>query len=142
MTPERFHQIVEAYGADPRRWPQQERAAAQAWAQSHRAEADALLAEAAGVDAWLAADKVEPPDAALQSASLEQRAGAAAGGAAAAPMVVGRGGRGRRAAGRRGRRFCRVVLRADGNGAAGAAAHESSYLTSSFGGSSADWSGE
>ena len=36
MTPERFHQIVEAYGADPRRWPSAERAAGQAWAQRHR----------------------------------------------------------------------------------------------------------
>ncbi|MGA9912481.1 MAG: hypothetical protein WBR17_08085, partial [Paraburkholderia sp.] len=66
MTPERFHQIVEAYGADARRWPQQERAAAQAWAALHRAEADAVLADAAGIDAWLAADKVDPPGAALQ----------------------------------------------------------------------------
>src|SRR5258708_33747216 len=66
MTPERFHQIVEAYGADPRRWPQQERAAAEAWAAAHRAEAGALLADAAGIDAWLAADKVDPPGAALQ----------------------------------------------------------------------------
>src|ERR1700749_1828556 len=71
MTPERFQQIVEAYGAEPRRWPQHDRAAAQAWGQSHRAEADALLAEAAGVDAWLAADKVEPPDAALLERVLD-----------------------------------------------------------------------
>lgn len=66
MTPERFHQIVEAYGADPRRWPQLERAAAQGWADAHRAQADAYLAEAAELDTWLAADHVAPPDAALQ----------------------------------------------------------------------------
>jgi hypothetical protein len=30
MTPDRFHQIGEAYGADPRRWPLRERAAAEA----------------------------------------------------------------------------------------------------------------
>ena len=77
MTPERFQQIVEAYGADPRRWPREERAAAQAWAARHRPEADALLADAAGIDAWLAADKVDAPGAALQQRIL---AGAPEGG--------------------------------------------------------------
>jgi hypothetical protein len=66
MTPERFHQIVEAYGADPRRWPSQERASAEAWAQRNRAQAGQMLSEAAGIDAFLAADKVDPPGAALQ----------------------------------------------------------------------------
>lgn len=32
MTPERFRTIVAAYGADARRWPDGERAAAEAWA--------------------------------------------------------------------------------------------------------------
>ena len=112
MTPERFHQIVEAYGADARRWPQQERAAAQAWAALHRAEADAVLADAAGIDAWLAADKVDPPGAAVAGVGL---LGGAAGAFAVSFFVL-----------------TGTVQ----------PVHESSYLTSSFGGSSADWSGE
>ncbi|REG49702.1 hypothetical protein B0G80_6101 [Paraburkholderia sp. BL6669N2] len=142
MTPERFQQIVEAYGAEPRRWPQQERAAAQAWAQSHRAEAEALLAQAAGVDAWLSADKVEPPGAAL----LERVLGSA---------PVRQPGAPRRRLWWSGAAVAGVGLL---GGVAGALAvsffvltetgvqaplaHESSYLTSSFGGSSADWSDE
>ncbi|MGE8159949.1 hypothetical protein ACQKRQ_07295 [Paraburkholderia sp. NPDC080076] len=142
MTPERFQQIVEAYGAEPRRWPQHDRAAAQAWAQSHRAEADALLAEAAGVDAWLAADKVEPPDAALlervlDSAPVRQPAaprrrlwwsGAAVAGVGLLGGVAGA--------------FAVSFFVLTGTGPQASQAHESSYLTSSFGGSSADWSDE
>ncbi|CAB3727175.1 hypothetical protein [Paraburkholderia rhynchosiae] len=140
MTPERFHQIVEAYGADPRRWPLHERAAGQAWAQLHRAEADACLAEAAGLDAWLAADHVAPPDAALQ-----QR------------IISGAPVRRRPAMQRRAWWWSGAAVAGVGllGGLAGAVAvsffvlteavppvHESSYLTSSFGGSSADWSSE
>ncbi|AXF16920.1 hypothetical protein PQQ88_24125 [Paraburkholderia caledonica] len=139
MTPERFHQIVEAYGADPRRWPQQERAAAQAWADAHRAQADAYLAVAAELDTWLAADHVAPPDAALQQ------------------RIIGSAPRRRPAAQRRAWWWSGAAVAGVGllGGAAGALAvsffvltetvppmHESSYLTSSFGGSSADWSGE
>ncbi|WP_027779088.1 hypothetical protein [Paraburkholderia caledonica] len=139
MTPERFHQIVEAYGADPRRWPQQERAAAQAWANAHRAQADAYLAVAAELDTWLAADHVAPPDAALQQ------------------RIIGSAPRRRPAAQRRAWWWSGAAVAGVGllGGAAGALAvsffvltetvppmHESSYLTSSFGGSSADWSGE
>jgi hypothetical protein len=142
MTPERFQQIVEAYGAEPRRWPQQDRAAAQAWAQSHRVEADALLAEAAGVDAWLAADKVEPPGAALlkrvlSGAPVRQPvvprwrlwwSGAAIAGVGLLGGVAGA------------LAVSFFVLTETGREAP--LAHESSYLTSSFGGSSADWSDE
>ncbi|CAB3741823.1 hypothetical protein LMG24238_06821 [Paraburkholderia sediminicola] len=139
MTPERFHQIVEAYGADPRRWPQQERAAAEVWAATHRAEADALLADAAGIDAWLAADKVDPPGAALQQRIIDSAPGR------------------RPSAPRRKLWWSGAAVAGVGvlGGVAGALAvsffvltgtvpqvHESSYLTSSFGGSSADWSGE
>lgn len=47
MTPERIRALVEAYGADPRRWPDGEREAA-------RGAADApLLAEARALDAFL-----------------------------------------------------------------------------------------
>jgi hypothetical protein len=66
MTPERFAQIVGAYGADPRRWPAGERDAACAFAQAHPAEAQARLSEAAALDACLAADTIEPAGDALQ----------------------------------------------------------------------------
>uniref|UniRef100_E1TDB1 Uncharacterized protein n=1 Tax=Burkholderia sp. (strain CCGE1003) TaxID=640512 RepID=E1TDB1_BURSG len=138
MTPERFHQIVEAYGADPRRWPEEERAAAQAWTQTHRQQADAWLAQAAGLDAWLAADRLAPPDAALQRRIV-----------ASAP--VRRPHAQRRAWWWSGAAVAGVGLL---GGVAGALAvslfvlseavppvHDS-YLTSSFGGASADWSGE
>lgn len=142
MTPERFQQIVEAYGAEPRRWPQEDRSAAQAWAQSHRAEADALLAEAAGVDAWLAADKVEPPDAVLMKRVLDSApvrqpvaprrrlwwSGAAVAGVGLLGGVAGA--------------FAVSFFVLTGAGPQTPQAHESSYLTSSFGGSSADWSDE
>lgn len=142
MTPERFQQIVEAYGAEPRRWPQPERAAAQAWAQSHRAEADALLAQAASVDAWLAADKVEPPGAALlervlDSAPVRQPvaprrrlwwSGAAVAGVGLLGGVAGA--------------LAVSFFVLTETGVQAPLAHESSYLTSSFGGSSADWSDE
>ncbi|QBQ98905.1 hypothetical protein [Paraburkholderia pallida] len=65
MTSERFHTLVEAYGADPRRWPEHERADALAWARAHRSEADAVLEEALALDAWLARDMIAPPSRAL-----------------------------------------------------------------------------
>jgi hypothetical protein len=138
MTPERFHQIVEAYGADPRRWPLRERAAAEAWASSHRAEADAVLSDATTVDTWLATDKIDPPGEALQQRIVER-----------APV--------RRPAARRRLWWSGAAVAGVGllGGVAGAfavsffvltenapALHDSSYLTSSFGGTSADWSGE
>ena len=139
MTPERFHQIVQAYGADSRRWPQQDRAAAQAWAAAHREEADAVLADAAGLDAWLAADTVEPP-----SLALQQRI---AGGAPQRQPVAPR-----RRLWWSGAAVAGVGLLGGVAGAlavsffvlttAPAPVPESSYLTSSFGGSSADWSDE
>lgn len=65
MTPERFHSLVDAWGADSRRWPDAERADALAWARAHRAEADAALAAARDLDAWLACDRIAPPSSAL-----------------------------------------------------------------------------
>lgn len=65
MTPDRFRTIVDAYGAEPRRWPATEQAAAQAWVAAHPAEADAILAAAAPLDAWLAQDAIAAPDTAL-----------------------------------------------------------------------------
>ena len=139
MTPERFHTIVEAYGADPRRWPEQERTAAQAWAAAHRAEADAALTESASVDAWLACDEIAPPDRAL-----EQRI------VASAPMRCAPWLRHRMWWS--GAALAGIGLTGGLAGAlavsffivAGAASpvQDSSYLTTGFGGSTADWSGE
>ena len=141
MTPERFHQIVEAYGADSRRWPSHERAAGEAWATLHRAEADALLSSAADLDTWLAADRVAPPDVALQQRIL-----------GSAPLRPVPPPTSRRRLWWSGAAVAGVGLL---GGLAGAFAvsffvmtetvpplHDGSYLTSGFGGSAADWSGE
>ena len=48
----RFEQIIDAYGGDPRRWPEGERAAAEALLATH-AEAQAMAEEAARLDGWL-----------------------------------------------------------------------------------------
>ncbi|MFM0740491.1 hypothetical protein PQQ51_24895 [Paraburkholderia xenovorans] len=139
MTPERFQQIVEAYGADPHRWPDGERIAAETWALVHRAEADALLADAAAIDDWLAADKVAPPSLALQqrvvgSAPVRKPVAPRTrlwwSGAAVAGVGLLGGFAGALA-------VSFFVLTAHAPDA-----HESSYLTSSFGGASTDWSGE
>ena len=62
MTNERFFQILEAYGADPARWPEAERDAAQAWADAHPdAVAKALKAEMA-LDAMLGKAEAMPSE--------------------------------------------------------------------------------
>jgi hypothetical protein len=139
MTPERFQTIVEAYGADPRRWPEQERAAAEAWAALHRDEAQTMLSGSAGLDAWLGSHSVAPPD-----RELEQRI-VASGPKPRAPRL-------RRMVWWSGAAVAGVGLAGGLAGAfvvsffvlTGAASpvHELSYLTTAFGGSSADWSGE
>lgn len=50
MTLERFTEILDAYGADPARWPEGERAAATAFAEARQDLADPLLAQAASLD--------------------------------------------------------------------------------------------
>ncbi|PMS35501.1 hypothetical protein C0Z20_17835 [Trinickia symbiotica] len=66
MTPERFGEIVQAYGGDARRWPAQERASAESWAAQHRHAARALLDEAERLDAYLARDLIADPSCALE----------------------------------------------------------------------------
>lgn len=53
MTAERFLALVAAYGADRRRWPDGERAAAEAFAATHADIAGPALAEADAMDALL-----------------------------------------------------------------------------------------
>ena len=65
MTPERYLQLLDAYGADTRRWPDDERAAAEALAQTLPAALQAAQHEAAALDALLAAHAVASPAPAL-----------------------------------------------------------------------------
>lgn len=53
MTAERFIALVSAYGADERRWPESERAAARAFMAAQPERARVALAEADAVDALL-----------------------------------------------------------------------------------------
>jgi hypothetical protein len=65
MTPDRFRQLTEAYGAAPERWPQAERAEAEALLAQGDPAALAALAEAHSLDLMLAADALAAPDADL-----------------------------------------------------------------------------
>ncbi|BCG00891.1 hypothetical protein PPGU19_054590 [Paraburkholderia sp. PGU19] len=156
MTPERFRAIVDAYGAEARHWPEAERAAASAWAAQHRSEVDALLAQAAQLDAWLASDAAATdmaPDAALIERVM---ASAPANRRSRRPrrlsLIWPGGGSGRAGWWWSGAAFAGVGLI---GGLAGAFAvsfflvtgnpspgPESSYLTTGFGGTAADWSDE
>jgi hypothetical protein len=73
MTPQRFAEIVQAYGADPVRWPPSERAAAEAFALTQPEAAS--LSEARTLDLMLATYVVTPPDdlAARIAAALPKR---------------------------------------------------------------------
>ena len=64
ITLERFAGIVDAYGASPERWPDSERAAAEALAAAS-AEARTLLTQAAALDLLLGHAPAEAPSAAL-----------------------------------------------------------------------------
>ncbi|MBY4766673.1 hypothetical protein [Burkholderia ambifaria] len=135
MTPERFRTIVAAYGSDARRWPQDERAAAEAWAQAHPRDALEALDDAAELDAWLMQDTVAPPAPALAerivaSAPAPQRArrrgkvwwsGAAFAGVGLAGALAGA-----------------VAVSMLMLGSAPIAQHEPGYLTTTFGGPSID----
>ena len=64
MTLNRLRTIVEAYGADPRRWPEAERGPAEALVAESTAARD-LVARAGRLDAALAEAAADVPDAAL-----------------------------------------------------------------------------
>ena len=66
MTSERFLALVAAYGADARRWPEAERAAARAFAAAEPDAATPALAEADAADALLHASRMTRPSAALR----------------------------------------------------------------------------
>lgn len=72
MNLERLTALIDAYGSDPRRWPEQEREAAQALLATSAA-AQAQLREAATLDALLAVKLPEvEPSAALRARVLAQ----------------------------------------------------------------------
>lgn len=71
MKAERFQAIVEAYGADPARWPEAERDAALAFADQAGDVAQAVLAEARALDAGLAGHAAPLPDAAAFDRALK-----------------------------------------------------------------------
>lgn len=66
MTSERFLALIAAYGADARRWPENERAAAQAFAAADPAAVRSALAEADAVDALLHLSRAARPSMALR----------------------------------------------------------------------------
>ncbi|AOR70169.1 hypothetical protein BBJ41_21585 [Burkholderia stabilis] len=139
MTPERFRTIVAAYGSDARRWPDGERAAAEAWARANPRDALLALDDAADLDAWLSYDMVAPPAPALverivATAPAPQRArrrgtvwwsGAAFAGVGLAGALAGA-----------------VAVSMLMLGSVPSAQHEPGYLTTTFGGPSVDWSDE
>lgn len=69
MTPERLERLAEAWGADPRRWPAAERAAARALL-ARDAGARTLLEHAANLDALLDTHAVAAPGEWLAEAVL------------------------------------------------------------------------
>ncbi|QNK70451.1 hypothetical protein [Variovorax sp. PAMC26660] len=69
MTPERFEELADAWGAELRRWPDAERADAQALLERD-ASARVVLARAAELDSMLDASVVASPAAALIQAAL------------------------------------------------------------------------
>ena len=70
MNPERFAVLVDAYGADPSRWPAGERAAAEAFAASAAAPKSAL-SDASELDRALDRLPAEEIPAALHARILE-----------------------------------------------------------------------
>ena len=65
MTPERFTELLDSYGSDPRRWPEAERQAALAVA-----DAGPVLDASIELDGWLDAYAVPMPDEALAARIL------------------------------------------------------------------------
>ncbi len=69
MTLERFQALLDAYGGDPKRWPEGERQAAQLFAES-TAEARRLLGEARALDRFLDGAETAPATRALEDRIL------------------------------------------------------------------------
>ncbi len=76
MTSERFLALIAAWGADARRWPEDERAAAQAFAAAHPEAVRGALVEANAVDDLLHLSRVSHPSMALRDRVIASAAGA------------------------------------------------------------------
>lgn len=71
MNRERFEQLLDAYGADPKRWPSAERAAGEAFAAAHPEDVVQMLTAARALDATMdAARETLKPDVARVAAIL------------------------------------------------------------------------
>src|SRR5688572_22844760 len=66
MTSERFLALIAAYGADARRWPENERSAAKAFVAANPAAVHSALNEADAVDALLHLSRSAEPSMALR----------------------------------------------------------------------------
>jgi hypothetical protein len=71
MTPERFAELVEIYGAEPRRWPQGHRLAAIAFTEDHPGETANILDAARRLDKALDRYAVPGPSAKLSRTIME-----------------------------------------------------------------------
>ena len=65
MNPDRFAELADAFGGELSRWPSEEQARAQAFVKAEPELAQALLEEAAALDALLDLDALAPPSPAL-----------------------------------------------------------------------------
>jgi hypothetical protein len=71
MTPERFAELVEIYGAELRRWPEEQRDAAMAYVETHPQDAEKALQAARMLDGALDRYVVPGPGAGLATAIIE-----------------------------------------------------------------------
>ncbi len=104
MNRERFDHLLEAYGADFRRWPAEERAAGEAFGAAHAGEVAGAMAAARGLDSALDAAVAGEPTPALSARILvaapkprvrtgfDQRAGWALAACALIGVMLGFGG--------------------------------------------------
>lgn len=66
MTPERFRELTEFYGAEPQRWPVAEREGALAYMRDHAADAETVMTEALTLDDMLSGYTIAAPSAELR----------------------------------------------------------------------------
>lgn len=90
MNRERIMAILEAYGAAPARWPEDERASAQAWAGANAAEFAAMARAEVVLDAMLALDRRDGGDDAALMARVLASAAHGEGGGNVVRAVFGR----------------------------------------------------
>ncbi|MEE2567303.1 hypothetical protein [Hyphobacterium marinum] len=130
MDAQVFKQLIDAYGADPARWPDDRRDAALAWQADNHAQAEVWIREAAVLDQLLSEVTAPTPSELLQARILAKvprpvfdnwRSAAAA---AAITLIVGLAG---------GYAGGGLILSPD------LSADEDAYYAEAFGGLSADW---